>query len=88
MNKAESTLSNMLRDPEMTWLQQNIGRARGGADRARNREGRLHLRRLGRSRVLVAKEGGKWHGPSFYTMATGERRLQAGVSVSENRRRW
>ncbi len=33
--------------------------------------------------VLVAREGGKWRGPAFYTMATGTVGFQAGVSVSE-----
>ena len=33
--------------------------------------------------VLVAKEGAKWNGPSFYTMATASVGFQAGVSVSE-----
>ena len=29
VNNAEKTLSNFLRDPQMTWLQKNIGRAKG-----------------------------------------------------------
>ena len=29
VDKADTTLSNFLRDPEMKWLQQNIGKARG-----------------------------------------------------------
>jgi len=33
--------------------------------------------------VLVAKTGGKWMGPAFYTMATASVGFQAGISVSE-----
>ena len=28
VNQSTTTLSNFMRDPEMTWLQQNIGRAK------------------------------------------------------------
>ena len=28
VNQANTTLTNFLRDPDMTWLQQNIGRAK------------------------------------------------------------
>ena len=42
------TLSNFLRDPDMTWLQNNIGRAKAVLIAPADRQGRLHLRRLGR----------------------------------------
>ncbi len=71
----------------MTWLQNNIGRAQGGADRPGDRQGRLHLRRLRRPRGAGRARStgsGKWVGPAFYTMATASVGFQAGVSVSEN----
>jgi len=34
--------------------------------------------------LLVAKEGGKWVGPAFYTLATASVGFQAGVAASEN----
>jgi lipid-binding SYLF domain-containing protein len=83
VNKAESTLSNMLRDPEMTWLQQNIGRARGVLIAPEIVKAGFIFGGSGGRAVLLAKEGGKWHGPSFYTMATASVGFQAGVSVSE-----
>ena len=84
VNKAESTLSNMLRDPEMTWLQQNIGRARGVLIAPEIVKAGFIFGGSGGRAVLLAKEGGKWHGPSFYTMATASVGFQAGVQVSEN----
>jgi SH3 domain-containing YSC84-like protein 1 len=84
VNKAEATLSNMLRDPEMTWLQQNIGRARGVLIAPEIVKAGFIFGGSGGRAVLVAKEGGKWHGPSFYTMATASVGFQAGVQVSEN----
>ncbi len=84
VNKAESTLSNMLRDPEMTWLQQNIGRARAVLIAPEIVKAGFIFGGSGGRAVLLAKEGGKWHGPSFYTMATASVGCQAGVQVSEN----
>jgi lipid-binding SYLF domain-containing protein len=84
VNKAETTLSNMLRDPEMTWLQQNIGRARAVLIAPEIVKAGFIFGGSGGRAVLLAKEGGKWHGPSFYTMATASVGFQAGVQVSEN----
>ena len=84
VNKAEATLSNMLRDPEMTWLQQNIGRARAVLIAPEIVKAGFIFGGSGGRAVLLAKEGGKWHGPSFYTMATASVGFQAGVQVSEN----
>ena len=83
VNKADTTLSNFLRDPEMTWLQQNIGRAKGVLIAPEIVKAGFIFGGSGGRAVLVAKDGGKWHGPSFYTMATASVGFQAGVSVSE-----
>ena len=84
VNKADTTLSNFLRDPEMTWLQQNIGRARAVLIAPEIVKAGFIFGGSGGRAVLIAKEGGKWNGPSFYTMATASVGFQAGVSVSEN----
>ena len=84
VNKAEATLSNMLRDPDMTWLQQNIGRAKAVLIAPEIVKAGFIFGGSGGRAVLLAKEGGKWHGPSFYTMATASVGFQAGVQVSEN----
>jgi len=83
VNQADTTLSNFLRDPEMTWLQQNIGRARAVLIAPEIVKAGFIFGGSGGRAVLVAKEGGKWSGPSFYTMATASVGFQAGVSVSE-----
>jgi lipid-binding SYLF domain-containing protein len=81
VDKADATLSNFLRDPEMKWLQQNIGRARGVLI-VRNREGRFIIGGSGGRGLLVAKEGGRWVGPVLrFPASIG---FQAGVAASEN----
>ena len=84
VNKADVTLSNFLRDPQMTWLQQNIGRAKAVLIAPEIVKAGFIFGGSGGRAVLVAKEGGKWHGPSFYTLATASVGFQAGVQVSEN----
>jgi lipid-binding SYLF domain-containing protein len=84
VNDAQTTLSNFLRDPEMTWLQNNIGRARGILIAPEIVKAGFIFGGSGGRAVLVAKEGGKWFGPAFYAMATASVGFQAGVSVSEN----
>jgi lipid-binding SYLF domain-containing protein len=83
VNKADTTLSNFLRDPQMTWLQQNIGRAKAVLIAPEIVKAGFIFGGSGGRAVLVAKEGAKWHGPSFYTLATASVGFQAGVSVSE-----
>ena len=74
---AEKVLSNFLRDPDMGWLQQQHRPLQGADDRARDSQGRLHLRRLRRRALVVARDqaSGKWVGPAFYVLATRQRRL-------------
>ena len=68
----------------MTWLQQNIGRAKAVLIAPEIVKAGFIFGGSGGRAVLIAKEGGKWHGPSFYTMATASVGFQAGVQVSEN----
>jgi len=84
VNAAEVTLQNFLRDPEMTWLQQNLHRAKGVLIAPEIVKAGFIFGGSGGRAVLLAKEGGKWRGPAFYTMATGSVGFQAGVSVSES----
>jgi len=83
VNAADVTLSNFLRDPEMTWLQNNIGNAKAVLIAPEIVKAGFIFGGSGGRAVLLAKEGGKWRGPAFYTMATGSVGFQAGVSVSE-----
>ena len=83
VDQATTTLSNFMRDPEMKWLQQNIGRAKAVLIAPEIAKAGFIFGGSGGRAVLVAKTGGKWMGPAFYTMATASVGFQAGISVSE-----
>jgi lipid-binding SYLF domain-containing protein len=85
VNAAETTLSNFLRDPQMTWLQENIGRAKGLLIAPEVVKAGFIFGGSGGRAVLVARDpkSGKWAGPAFYTLATASVGFQAGVEVSE-----
>lgn len=85
VNAAEKTVANFLRDPEMTWLQQNIGRAKAVLIAPEIAKAGFIVGGSGGRAVLIARDAksGKWAGPVFYTMATASVGFQAGISVSE-----
>ena len=85
VGKADTTLSNFLRDPEMKWLQQNISRAKGVLVVPEIVKAGFIIGGSGGRGLLVAKtSSGKWVGPAFYTLATASVGFQAGVAASEN----
>jgi lipid-binding SYLF domain-containing protein len=86
VNMAGKTLGNFLRDPDMTWLQNNIGRAKAVLIAPEIVKAGFVFGGSGGRAVLLAREtpAGKWGGPAFYTLATASVGFQAGVSVSEN----
>jgi lipid-binding SYLF domain-containing protein len=79
VNESSTTLSNFLRDPDMTWLQNNIGRARAVLIAPQIAKAGFIFGGSGGRAVLLARDqaSGKWAGPA----SVG---FQAGVSVSEN----
>jgi lipid-binding SYLF domain-containing protein len=85
VNAAETTLSNFVRDPDMTWLQKNLSKAKAVLIAPEIVKAGFILGGSGGRAVLVAKDAksGKWAGPAFYTLATGSIGFQAGVAVSE-----
>lgn len=85
VNGAERTLSNFLRDPDMTWLQQHIGRAKAVMVAPTVAKAGFIFGGSGGRAVTVARDSrsGKWAGPAFYTLATASVGFQAGISVSE-----
>ncbi|MCC7328023.1 MAG: lipid-binding SYLF domain-containing protein [Burkholderiales bacterium] len=83
VNQADATLTNFVNDPEMKWLQQNFSRARAVIIAPEIVKAGFIFGGSGGRALVVAREGGKWVGPSFYTMATASVGFQAGVSVSE-----
>lgn len=85
VNDADATLSRFLKDPDMTWLQQNIHRAKAIMIAPEVAKAGFIFGGSGGRAVTVAQGGkmGKWVGPAFYTMATASVGFQAGISVSE-----
>ena len=81
-----ASLSNFMRDPDMGWLQQNIGRARGVLIAPMLVKAGFIFGGSGGRAVLFAKDPttNRWVGPAFYAMATASVGFQAGVSVSES----
>jgi len=82
---AQTTFSNFVRDPDMTWIQQNLGRAKAVLIAPEIVKAGFILGGSGGRAVLVARDAksGKWAGPAFYTLATGSVGFQAGIAVSE-----
>jgi lipid-binding SYLF domain-containing protein len=82
---AEKTFDNFVRSPDMTWIQQNIGRAKGVLIAPEILKLGFILGGSGGRAVLLAPDPktGKWSGPAFYTVVTGSIGFQAGVEVSE-----
>ena len=83
VDQATTTLSNFMRDPEMKWLQQNIGRAKAVLISPEIVKAGFIIGGSGGRAVLVAKNSGKWVGPAFYTLATASVGFQAGIAASE-----
>ena len=86
VNDSETTLSNFLRDPDMSWLQANFRRARAVIIAPELLKAGFIFGGSGGRALVVAKDAktGKWSGPVFYAMATASVGFQAGISVSEN----
>jgi len=86
VDAADASLANFLRDPEMTWLQQNIGRAKGVLIAPEVLKAGFIFGGSGGRAVVVAKEpkSGRWAGPAFYALATASVGFQAGIAVSES----
>lgn len=85
VNSASTTLSHFLHDPDMTWLQANIGRAKAVMIAPQVAKAGFIFGGSGGRAVTVARDPqtGRWVGPAFYTLATASVGFQAGISVSE-----
>lgn len=80
---ARTTLSNFLRDPDQTWIQQNLSRARGVLIAPQIVRAGFIFGGSGGRGVLVARDGRIWAGPAFYDLVTASVGFQAGIDVSE-----
>jgi len=80
---AQTTLRNFLRDPNQTWVQQNLDRAKAVLIAPNIVKAGFIFGGSGGRAVLVAKDGRTWVGPAFYDLATASVGFQAGIEVSE-----
>ena len=80
---AQKTFDNFLRDPDQTWVQQNLGNAKAVLIAPQIVKAGFIFGGSGGRAVLVAKDGRTWIGPAFYDLATGSVGFQAGIEVSE-----
>jgi len=80
---ARTTLNNFLRDPDQTWIQRNLDRARAVLIAPQIVRAGFIFGGSGGRAVLVARNGQTWAGPAFYDLATASVGFQAGVDVSE-----
>lgn len=80
---ARKTLSNFIRDPDQTWVHDNIGRAKALLIAPRIVKAGFIFGGSGGRAVLVARNGKTWVGPAFYNLATASVGFQAGIEVSE-----
>jgi SH3 domain-containing YSC84-like protein 1 len=85
VDEADRTLSNLLRDPNMSWLQYNFSRAKAVIIAPVVVKAGFIFGGSGGRAITVARDPqtGKWSGPAFYTLATASFGFQAGVAVSE-----
>jgi len=84
VNEAAKSLSNFMRDPDMSWLQTHIQGARAVIIAPTIAKAGFIFGGSGGRAVVYAREAnGKWAGPVFYTLATASVGFQAGISVSE-----
>jgi lipid-binding SYLF domain-containing protein len=82
---SEATLNEFMRDPQMTWLQQNFPRAKAVLVSPSIFQAGFVVGASGGNAVLVSRGGSAhgWAGPAFYKMASGSIGLQAGAESAQ-----
>ena len=83
VESARTTLSNFIRDPDQTWIQDNLNRSRGILIAPQLVRSGFIFGGSGGRGLLVARDGRAWAGPAFYNLATVSVGFQAGLDVSE-----
>jgi SH3 domain-containing YSC84-like protein 1 len=83
VNEAQQTLNNFMRDPDQTWIHNNIRRAKGLLIVPKIVKAGFIFGGSGGRGVLIARNGTGWVGPAFYDLATASVGFQAGLEVSE-----
>jgi lipid-binding SYLF domain-containing protein len=82
---SQATFDRFVKDPDMTWLQQNLPRAKAVLISPRILQAGFIVGGSGGNAVLLARGsgGGAWSGPAFYKLGTGSIGLQAGAESAE-----
>jgi lipid-binding SYLF domain-containing protein len=85
VDAAKTTLSNFMRDPEMTWFRDNVRRAKAVMVSPQIVQAGFIFGGSGGSAMVIAqnRSGSGWNGPAFYHIASGSLGLQAGAQASE-----
>jgi lipid-binding SYLF domain-containing protein len=82
---AQATLTRFINDPEMSWLHQNLPRAKAVLISPRILQAGFIIGGSGGNAVLHARATNSpgWTGPAFYKLGTGSIGLQAGAESAE-----
>jgi len=85
VDAARTTLSNFMRDPDMTWFRNNLKRAKAVMVSPQIVQAGFIVGGSGGSAMVIAHNpsGSGWNGPAFYHIASGSLGLQAGAQASE-----
>ena len=85
VNASETTFSNFMRDPDMTWMQRHIAQAKGVLIAPQVVKAGWIFGGAGGRAVLFARNDatGRWTGPAFYNIGAASVGFQAGIEVSE-----
>ncbi len=84
VDAATKSVNTFTVDPNMTWLRDNMNKAKGVFILPQLVKGGFIFGGSGGSGVLLAKgKGNIWSDPAFYTMGSGTVGFQIGVEVSE-----
>jgi lipid-binding SYLF domain-containing protein len=82
---SQATLSRFMKDPEMSWLQQNLPRAKAVLISPRILQAGFIVGGSGGNAILHARTSSApgWTGPAFYKLGTGSIGLQIGAESAE-----
>jgi lipid-binding SYLF domain-containing protein len=79
---AGKTLDTFVADPDMNWFREHAKDAKGLFICSKVVKAGFIFGGSGGRCVFVAKQGGTWNGPAFYTVGTASAGFQAGVQTS------
>jgi len=90
VSEAQKTLSDFLRDPDQTWIQNNLGRSKAVLISPKIVRAGFIFGGSGGRAVLMARDGRNWAGPAFYDLATASvglsrTRLSSGIAGDARR---